>query len=384
MLFEQDEEGVAEVEDYEVKPGFSTIKTPSKGKATYIPIDAKITKLLKPGERLKFKNFSLSEGGNEDTNRWVDFDWSTIFEPDSVLGFETSDGKKYFADFGNKITDKIYKMNISDVEKWRTFYETPIDIKSWYFKGYFDQNNSQYIPPKKPETNWWTRNWEWVTIAAATIIVAIATAGQSLWVQSIAMFGVDVAYAAYQLLEKKDHVGAAITLLVGLIPIAGRAMKFGTKAPLQFLAKYGNELKKISDSKSLELFYKGLDDAEKVFFTRIVKQTPNEAKKFVNDAFITNFKKLAKEGKIDWAKIPHKERLWWKTQGVEPVLSIASSVGGTAISQKVAEKKQTEKQKEKWVQQEKKQSKMTEPEKQKYLEDANTQISKYEDETSDF
>ena len=38
LLFEQNEEGFAEVEDYDVKPGFSTIKIPTiKNKAIHFP-----------------------------------------------------------------------------------------------------------------------------------------------------------------------------------------------------------------------------------------------------------------------------------------------------------------------------------------------------------
>jgi hypothetical protein len=105
---------------------------------------------------------------------------------------------------------------------------------------------------------------------------------------------VDLVFTTKQLVEG-DNVGALMTFIIGLAPVIGRLSKFGTKVPLQFLKKYGTELSKMNDPKTVSLFYNSLKGEEKLLMTRLIEQTPAELKKMADEGF-TNALKKASEG----------------------------------------------------------------------------------------
>lgn len=214
------------------------------------------------------------------------------------------------------------------------------------FYGYIDKNGNPYnqkkyvgeIPKLLQKGNWFEENWQLLAQIAATIAVGIATGGQSLVVQALAQLGVDLVFTVKQLAEG-DSVGALMTFIIGLTPVIGRLSKFGTKVPLQFLSKYGNELSKIKDPKTLSIFYNSLKGEEKLLMTRLIEQTPAELKKMADEGFANAMKKAVKDKTINLEKIPQSQRLWWKQFVVEPSVGVGTGVLATKEISKNEEQK---------------------------------------------
>jgi hypothetical protein len=147
-----------------------------------------------------------------------------------------------------------------------------------------------------------------------------------------------LAFTTKQLVDG-DNVGALMSFIIGLAPVIGRLSKFGTKIPLQFLSKYGTELSKINDPKTLNLFYQSLKGEEKVLMSRLIQQTPAELQKMADEGFTNALKKAVKNKTIDLEKIPQSQRLWWKQNIVEPAVGVGSGIGvGTVIAKQEQEK----------------------------------------------
>jgi hypothetical protein len=232
--------------------------------------------------------------------------------------------------------------------KYTTFLKRISDNPPYYYNfiGFKDKDGNPYIQTKylgeTPESlkkgGWWSEHWVLMAQLAVSLGVAIATGGQSLIVQAIAQLGVDVAFASKQLVDG-DNVGALISLVIGLVPVIGRLSKFGTKLPIEFLRKYGSELSKINDPKTMSLFYESLKGEEKILMSRIVKQTPGELKKMADEGMVNAMKKAVENKTIDLSKIPQSQRLWWKQMGVEPAVGLGGAVGVTYTKSKIDQSK---------------------------------------------
>jgi hypothetical protein len=308
------------------------LKTPydelTKNNSIAIPIDSKIY-LWNSGDDRQKTIF-----GNWFNTGWEEYipkeDYLKKLIPDNTLRrFTTPDGKTYYTHL------------IRTTEKEPFYYK---------FNGYKDEKGNLYdqkkyvgkIPRLLVKGNWFEENWAFLAQIAASLAVGIATAGQSLVVQALAQLSVDLVFTAKQLSEG-DNVGALMTFILGLTPVIGRLSKFGTKAPLEFLSKKGNELSKIKDPKTLSLFYQSLKGEEKVLMTRLIEQTPAELKKMAEEGFSNAMKKAIKDGTINLEKIPQSQRLWWKQFLVEPGVGLGAGVGVGAVVAKQEQEKALEK-----------------------------------------
>jgi hypothetical protein len=286
----------------------------SKSSTITVPLESKVSYWTSDDDRQKsiFSSWLTSKTG------WQEYipkeDYLKKLLPDNTLrSFTTPDNIKY-----------------------TTFLKRISDNPPYYYNfiGFKDKDGNPYIQTKylgeTPESlkkgGWWSEHWVLMAQLAVSLGVAIATGGQSLIVQAIAQLGVDVAFASKQLVDG-DNVGALISLVIGLVPVIGRLSKFGTKLPIEFLRKYGSELSKINDPKTMSLFYESLKGEEKILMSRIVKQTPGELKKMADEGMVNAMKKAVENKTIDLSKIPQSQRLWWKQMGVEPAVGLGGAVG---------------------------------------------------------
>ena len=304
------------------------LKTPynelTKGNTISIPKESKITKWSESD------NISKSMFGS-----WIGTGWQeyipkedylkNIFPSGTLRQFTTPDGVNF-------------KTNLE-----RTSEKPPYTYR---FIGYYDKDNNPYqqekyvgkIPSSLQKGNWFEENWALLAQIAVSIAVGIATAGQSLVAQAMAQLAVDLVFTTKQLVEG-DNVGALMTFIIGLAPVIGRLSKFGTKVPLQFLKKYGTELSKMNDPKTVSLFYNSLKGEEKLLMTRLIEQTPAELKKMADEGFTNALKKAVKDGTIDLEKIPQSQRLWWKQNIVELGSGLGAGIGvATVVAKKEQEK----------------------------------------------
>jgi hypothetical protein len=307
--------------------GMFTDFIPTEGKSNYFPTGTKILVRIKDSDGYK-TSWHIGKGGNKDTEKWVKTNWRSNFNPEGVFSFQTPDQKKYQAEFGNKKLDNI--------KTWDEFYVTPVDTdpKNWYFKGYFEEQGKPYVQPKPVEKPWYMKsldwlveNWQLVAEIVTTVVVGILTMGQSLVIQAISQLGVALAFSIDDI-AKGDYWTAGISMAIASVPIVGRLAKFGTKAPAQFLAKYGSKLSGLKDSPvAMKSFFEGLSDGEKLLFTRALKQTSGEMKKNVSKYFVDTLKKSVERGTIELSKIPLKQKLWWKELFVEGGVSLGVGLG---------------------------------------------------------
>jgi hypothetical protein len=304
------------------------LKTPynelTKGNTISIPKDSKIVQWSDSDSRI-----------NSYFKSWIGTGWQEYIPKEESLkqilpsgtlrSFTTPDGVK-FKDHLERMTEK--------------------PPYTYRFIGYYDKDNNPYqqekyvgkIPSSLQKGNWFEENWAILAQLAASLAVGIATAGQSLVAQAMAQLAVDLVFTTKQLVEG-DNVGALMTFIIGLAPVIGRLSKFGTKVPLQFLKKYGTELSKMNDPKTVSLFYNSLKGEEKLLMTRLIEQTPAELKKMADEGFTNALKKAVKDGTIDLEKIPQSQRLWWKQNIVELGSGLGAGIGvATVVAKKEQEK----------------------------------------------
>ena len=344
---EENPTGYADVKRGYNLEGQKTILTPDN-RATYVPDGTKILQLADQEYYLSLltskslRNWVSKEKGglgNTQTGYWIPEvkDWSKIAKPNSVVKFQTPDGIIYNAIYTNPILDKI--TNPEDV------YKLDPKPNEWKFKGYYNRDNKPFVPVKTPDrTGLWNfieDNWEIIAQVAASIIVGILTAGQSLWIQALLQLGIDIAFVLKQLIIDKDHFGAFVSLVMSLIPVGSAALKFGVNGPLNFLKKYGKDLVKIKDKDAFKLFFESLKYDEQLLLTRALKQTPAEFKKLTNEAFVKGFQKAVNEKTIEIPKIPLKNLLWIKQVFVEGGISLTTGVGLT-LAKAIYDKQQSE------------------------------------------
>jgi hypothetical protein len=275
----------------------------TKNNSILIPVDSKIS-LWNSGDDRQKGLFS----------NWFKTGWQEYIPKEDYL-------KKLLPD------NTLRSFTTPDGIRYQSFLERTTEKEPYYYRfiGYKDEKGNPYdqekyvgkIPSSLQKGNWFEENWEILAQIAATLAVGIATGGQSLVVQALAQLGVDLVFTAKQLSEG-DSVGALMTFILGLTPVIGRLSKFGTTAPLKFLSKYGTELSKIKDPKTLSLFYESLKGEEKILMSRLIKQTPAELKKMADEGFSNAMKKAIKDKTIKLENIPQSQRLWWRQFIVEP------------------------------------------------------------------
>jgi hypothetical protein len=237
----------------------------------------------------------------------------------------------------------------SDGIKYMSFLERTTEKEPYYYRfiGYKDEKGNPYDQekyvgkiPELMEKSWFRENASIISQIAASIVVGILTGGQSLVFQAIAQLGVDLAFAI-PYIQKGDNIGAAISVIMGLIPVAGRLSKFGVKSNISFLSKYGKSLSEITEVDDLIKWYEKLDEPDKLLMTRVFKQTPGELKNMTSKSLIKGFTDAVENKTIELSKIPASQLLWWKQLFVEGGVSLSTGVG-LQIANTIYQSKKTE------------------------------------------
>jgi hypothetical protein len=353
ILFEQktndaEVNGFTKVKESQLLQGYTTILTPS-GTASYVPDGTKILSVANNSSDFDVKNYSAflnwmdkSRGGQGDTwtDQWIPSSMSQIITKDSVLSFLTPDNKKYKAFFSHPSLNKVKSW-----DEFRTITDngkaTP---NGWIFSGYETAGGNVYTPPSKPKLTWYESFWNWIkeggwqiiAEVAISIVAGVLTGGMSLATQAIIQGLIGVAFSIDDL-TKGDYLGVGLTFLIVSVPIVGRLSKLGTKAPSEFVKKWGSTIKNLKTEKDLKLFFNMLDENEKLLLTRALKQDPAELKKNTSKYLVNSLLKLEKEGKIELSKIPLKQKLWWKRTFEEVGVPLPAVFG---ISYAVGKQKQ--------------------------------------------
>ena len=234
------------------------------------------------------------------------------------------------------LTDNtLRRFTTSDGITYMTYLERYTEKEPYYYRfvGYKDDkgnpyNQEKYVGkiPKLMEENWFRENAAIIAQIAASLVVGFLTGGQTLIFQAIAQLGVDLAFAI-PYVQKGDYIGAYISVIMGLIPVAGRLTKFGVKPNISFLSKYGKALSEITEVDDLIKWYEKLGEPDKLLMTRVFKQTEGELKNITSKSLIKGFSDAVKNETIVLSKIPASQLLWWKQLFVEGGVSLTTGVG---------------------------------------------------------
>ena len=235
-----------------------------------------------------------------------------LFPDNTLRSFTTSDGIRYIT-WIERITEK------------EPYY--------YRFYGYRDNKLNPYDQekyagkiPELLEKSWFRENASIIAQVAVSLLVGFLTGGQTLLFQAITQLGVDIAFAL-PYIEKGDNIGAAICVIMGLIPVGGRLSKFGVKSNINFLSKHGKVLSEITEVDDLIKWYEKLDVPDKLLMSRVFKQTEGELKNMTSKSLIKGFSQAVDKGTVVLKEIPLKQKLWWKQLFVEGGISLTTGVG---------------------------------------------------------
>jgi len=314
------------------KSGFKVIKVPGYpgNNAMYVPEATDVLYLAQGGLKGFTKNFvnwldPLHDGkGTTATQNWMNAEWDKIIPEKSVWSFKTPDETVYTAVIQNSALN-----NITD---WNMFLQMKPEPDKWMFYGYYDNKNQPYKSPPVPVKPWYLslwdfikENWQFIAYLVISTVVAVLTGGMSTAIQAISMLVVDIAFIIPQLREG-DYFGAAVVFIISLVPFISTLSKFGKKAPLEFIKKYGQELSEVKTFEHFDEFVKTLEPPDCELLARVLKQTPQELKKITNEGVSKMMSEAVKTGDIFLPSIPLKDRLWVKN------LYEMALMGGIAVS----------------------------------------------------
>lgn len=330
-------DGYIDVKNSAKVEGYVSILTPDK-KAMLVPKGTQIMQLADQEYYLELiTSTSLkswvdkSKGGegNSTTDSWIPSlqEWPQIVASNSVVEFKTPDGKKYNATYKHPQLEKLTTGS--------EIYNMKANPLGWKFVGYEDTQGKAYIQPNSNKSESWvewawdgiTDNWEIILQIGVSLVVGVLTGGMSLVTQALIQLGIDVAFALKQLLVDKDSVGATISFIVGLIPVAGRLGKFGVRDVAKFLKVNKGALSRIRTLDDFEAYFKSLNPPDQLLLTRALKQTPGELKQATSKALVKSLEQGLKNKTIQLSKIPAKQLLWWKQVFIEGGLSLTTAVG---------------------------------------------------------
>ena len=145
-----------------------------------------------------------------------------------------------------------------------------------------------------------------------SVAISIATFGQSLWIQALAEFALNAAFAAKQLLVDKNNFGAALSLIIAVVPFGSIGLRYGFGQSFKALSKYGPELAKAKDLKQAQNIISGFSETEQILIKKALSLPEKTLKQAMEEGTMKIFTEGIKNKTIDIAKIPFTQRtaLW--------------------------------------------------------------------------
>lgn len=250
-----------------------------------------------------------------------------IFPTGGLRGFETNDGK-YFT----------FLVTRQSVQKWAYRY------KGYY---YFPNENSQGVAWNEKQEDLYihvsfttefkeflSEHWEVILQIVISVAVGIITAGQSLWIQALAEFSVNAAFAAKQLVVDKDAFGASISLILGMVPFTSVALRKGFGQAIKGLDEFGPALSKATTEAEAQTIIAGFSEGDQIIIKKIFQLPKAELEMAMKEATISKYLIGIKSGAIDIVKIPLVQRTWF----VQSLYELAGMTVTAITAGKIAEK----------------------------------------------
>lgn len=278
LLFEQ----VNRVPESQVRSDFDNYKSVNGG-GLNIPKGSEVVKFKHPIDEFAFGFDKWRSNYMWDKYAPTVEDLNKLIPKDSVRMFTTPDGIRYTASL----------VRIQD--------DPPI----WRFNGYHNPNGQPFGLVDRMKTLW--EKYGLYIQIAASLIAAILTAGQSVWIQLAIQAGIDLLAASWQYFEGKDTMGAAISLILACIPFSSKFFRIGHISN-EVLSKLIGKFSSVTTKEELEAVYKTLTKEELIAFNKVFSNQKEELVKETSKILYNNIKQAISDGTIDLAKIPVGQR----------------------------------------------------------------------------
>ena len=250
-----------------------------------------------------------------------------IFPTGGLRGFETNDGK-YFT----------FLVTRQAVQKWayryKAYYHFPADNLQGIAWNEKQEDLYIHVSFTTEFKEFLTDHWEVILQIVLSVIVGILTAGQSLWIQAIAEFSVNAAFAAKQLIVDQDGIGASISLILGMVPFTSVALRKGFGQAIKGLDEFGPALSKATTEAEAKAIIAGFDEGDQVIIKKIFQLPKAELEIAMKEATISTYIKGIKSGAIDIVKVPLAQRTWF----VQSLYELAGMTVTAITAAKMAEK----------------------------------------------
>lgn len=238
-------------------------------------------------------------------------------------GFETATHFQKILPFGT-----VRNFNING-QQYLTKLSRP--NKVWVFKGYYSGEKPYVSPdPEQYKSEWdkflekYKDAFQIIASVLAAIIIEIATAGTGtafavkLILEVAAELLINVPVSIF---ERKmgDDAAANLSLIFSFLPFLDvKFLRIGGVSK-EISQKISKELldSGITDAAGLAKFYDNLStDSEKYLFSRVLQQRPEDIEKSFGGLFKQVFSDPETNKKI-FTKLAFKDKIWWKTAGLQ-------------------------------------------------------------------
>lgn len=256
---------------------------------------------------------------------------------DTVRYFTTEDGKVWNFTITRVGMDNTDRSGIWEI-RYKNYHTTDASGKktAYDYRVYINKSVSTTI------IEFFDEYGEIILQVVLSIAVGIATMGQSLWIQALAEFAVNAAFAAKQLLIDKNSFGAALSLIIAVVPFGSIGLRYGFGQSFKALNKYGPELAKAKTLKEAQDIIAGFSESEQILIKKALSLPENTLKQAMEEGTMKIFTKGIKDKTIDIAKIPFLEKteLW---QSMFELIGMGSiAVAGIKYKQQMIEKETEE------------------------------------------
>lgn len=231
--------------------------------------------------------------------------------PDGSLRyFTTNDGKDWIFVVTRTGVDPSDKSGIWTI-KYKTFVHHPSPTAAYENydpKKYIKKSTSTII------VEFFNEYGELILQVTLSVALGILTMGQSLWIQALAEFALNAAFAAKQLLVDNNNFGAALSLIIGVVPFASIGLRYGLGKSFAALSKYGPELSAAKSLDEAQEIISTFSATEQILIKKALSLPEATLKKAMNEGSVKIFLEGIKKGTINIAKIPLQQRTWvWQT-----------------------------------------------------------------------
>lgn len=233
-----------------------------------------------------------------------------VLPDDSLRYFETKDGKLWTFVLTRTGVNKEDRSGIWTI-KYKTFVYHPTPTapyENYDSKKYINVSVSTKI------LQFFDEYGEVILQVVLSVVAGILTMGQSLWIQALAELVINAGFAIKQIYVDNNNFGAALSLMISIVPFASIGLRYGLGQSFKALSKYGPELSQAKTIGEAQKIIEKFDDAEQILIKKALSLPEATLKKAMSEGTMRIFTEGIKKGTLKIASIPFEQRTWlWQS-----------------------------------------------------------------------